>query len=88
MSVASVLTFALLSASSVLGQNVTVAVLGGHSPTAWKKGNCTENSRATVACNLKIYELAVMTAKQNGAQLLVFPEGAITIFGRISVVTE
>ena len=88
MSVASLLTFTLLLAPSVLGQNTTVAVLGGHSPTAWKKGNCTANSRATVACNLKIYELAVTTAKQNGAQLLVFPEGAITIFWHISMLAK
>ena len=68
-------TFVLLSAPSVIGGNTTVAVLGGHSPTSWKKGKCTANAHSTVACNLNIYELAVTTAKQSGAKLLVFPEG-------------
>ena len=63
-----------LSFGDAAGGAVTVAALGGHHPLHWKE--CKHANVSTLArCNLEIYALAVAKASEEGAQLVVLPEG-------------
>ena len=64
----------LFSLGHVAMGAVTVAALGGHQPLHWKE--CKRaNVSALAKCNLEIYALAVAKASEEGAQLVVLPEG-------------